>query len=86
VGFLERLAKETGGRLFFARKDADSEITEQIAHDLRRQYVLKYRSSNAEIKSRYKVEIKVSDGRDKTKRKAILRPAYTSQLLLKVDK
>lgn len=86
VAFLERLAKETGGRLFFARKDVTSQITEQIANDLRRQHVLKYRSSNAQVKSRYKVEIKVSDGNDKKKRKAILRPAYTAQQLLNVDK
>ena len=75
VAFLERLAKETGGRLFLARKDAGSEISEQIAHDLRRQYVLQYRSSNAPATPRYKVEIKVRDGKEEKRREEIMLPA-----------
>jgi VWFA-related protein len=85
ITFLERLAKETGGRVFFAEKDLEPGTVDQIAHDLRRQYVLKYRSQNAMSKARHKVEIKMTDSKDKKKRKAILRPAYSSEQLLYVN-
>lgn len=79
---LERLAKETGGRVFFPVRDVDRKIIDQIDHDLRRQYVLKYTTGNVKQKSTYKVEIKVSESKDKKKRKAIFRPAYTLEQLV----
>ena len=84
VMFLERLAKETGGRVFFTEKNSGLEIVDQLAQDLRRQYVLKYRSRNTMSTALHKVEIKVSDSKDKKKRKAILRPAYSTEQLLQV--
>jgi Ca-activated chloride channel family protein len=86
VALLDRLAKETGGRVFLARAGPEQQMIDQIVRDLRHQYVLKYRSRNAQNKSTHKVEIKVSDGKDRRKRKAVLRPAYTAQQLLNTEK
>ena len=82
VEFLQKLAKETGGRLFFAKKNIEPTLVDQIAHDLRRQYVLKYLSPNAMPGSGHKVEIKVIGTKDEKKLKAIYRPSYTAQQLL----
>ncbi|HEY5883599.1 MAG TPA: VWA domain-containing protein [Pyrinomonadaceae bacterium] len=83
--FLQKLSKETGGRLFIVEKGFEPQIIEEVTHDLRRQYVLKYRSQSPGTKSRFKVEIKVSNNKDKQKRKAILRPSYTAQSLINPD-
>lgn len=85
ITFLEKLTRETGGRLFFLETNAASQVSDQIAHDLRRQYVLTYRSPHKMTKSRHKVEIKVTDSKDKKKRKAIHRPSYTNQQLRDVN-
>ena len=85
VMFLEKLARETGGRLVFLERNIEPQVYDQIADDLRRRYVLKYRSPRAMAKTRHKVEIKVTETKDKKKRKAIHRPWYTNQQLRDIN-
>lgn len=86
VALLERLAKETGGRVFFPKQDENSRTMSQIAHDLRRQYRLKYKSTNPLGKPTHKVEIKLGESQHKKRRKAIVRPAYTTAYLLNAQR
>jgi Ca-activated chloride channel homolog len=52
--FLERLAAETGGRCYLARKMTDlPETIERLSNELRNQYMLGYYSSNADNDGKY---------------------------------
>ncbi|HKO62605.1 MAG TPA: VWA domain-containing protein [Pyrinomonadaceae bacterium] len=85
IVFLEKLARESGGRLFFLERNIERHVDDEIAGGLRRRYLLKYRSPGEITKSRHKVEIKVADAKDKKKRRAVHRPWYTNQQLREVN-
>lgn len=77
IRLIERLARETGGRAFFPERPDDfSNALIQIAHDLHRQYVIRYHSAGGAKTKNPKIEIKVSDGPEKRKRKAIYKTRY----------
>ena len=85
IKFVEGLARETGGRAFFPHKPEDfSNALMQIAHDLHLQYVLKYYSTSGKKKNP-KIEIKLSDGPEKSKRKAIFQPRYAGNELYQAN-
>jgi Ca-activated chloride channel homolog len=74
IKLIEGLARETGGRAFFPKKPEDfTNVLMQIAHDLHLQYVIKYQSVSGAKRTNPKIEIKVSDGPGKRKRKAIFK-------------
>lgn len=78
VGLIERLAKETGGRAFFPRKDEEFiKAMAEISHDLQKQYVLGYHSTAGT--SAQTLEIKVSDTPEKKKRRALFKPKYKAE-------
>ncbi len=84
VRLIERLTKETGGRGFFPRKKEDfTKVVAEISHDLQRQYVIGYRST-AGTEKFHTVEIKVSDTPDKKKRRAVLKPKYKTEELVRM--
>ena len=55
---LERLAKETGGRLFeVSRKESVDQIYTEIANELRQQYSLGYTPDRAELTGYHKIHL-----------------------------
>ena len=77
---LERLAKETGGRVFFP--EAASElptIAQEITRDLRTQYVIGYSPTNKARDGSYRnARVTLADAPSRDKRLAITRPDYTA--------
>lgn len=80
VGLLERLAKETGGRVFFP--DSLSElptIASEITRDLRTQYRIGYSPTNKARDGSYRtVRVQIADAAGHDKRIAVTRPGYTA--------
>jgi hypothetical protein len=73
---LKRLAQETGGRVFFANKMSEMQwAAEEIAHDLRIQFVVGYECPNASAKGFHKVQVKIG-GSGNEKLTAIARSGY----------
>jgi Ca-activated chloride channel homolog len=77
---LDKLAKETGGRVFYPKDDKDLEsAAQEIMLDLRSQYVLGFAPLTPAKSGQYrKVEVKVTSPDDKNKLKAITRGGYLS--------
>jgi len=60
---LEKLVKETGGRVFSPYKEELFETFQKINQELRSQYSIGYTSSNSDNEGRYrKIEIKLREG------------------------
>ncbi|MEJ7712338.1 MAG: VWA domain-containing protein [Pyrinomonadaceae bacterium] len=78
--FLERLAKETGGRVFFPESVTElSSIAEEITRDMRTQYRVGYSPTNKARDGSYRtLRITVADAAGRDKRIAITRPGYTA--------
>ncbi len=54
--FLEKLASESGGKAYFARKLADlPEMVDRLSTDLREEYILGYSSNNRRNDGKYRV-------------------------------
>ena len=81
VNLLERLAKETGGRVFFPTSTSElPRIAEEITRDLRTQYVISYNPTNKARDGSYRtVRVTVADASGRDKRIAITRPGYTAR-------
>ena len=73
--FLERLSKETGGKVYFPNSVSElNGIAEDIANELRTQYILSYYPTNSDKSSKYRaIKVNVTDGPNKEKRIAITR-------------
>jgi Ca-activated chloride channel homolog len=73
---LKRLANNTGGRVFFAKKVGElKESIDELIGNLHTQYVIGYDSpAGVGGKTKHKIEIKVVDAPGREKLKAIVRP------------
>ena len=71
--FLERLAKETGGKVYFPNSLSElNGIAQDIASELRTQYILSYYPTDEVKDGRFKnIKVQVNDGPNKEKRIAI---------------
>lgn len=71
--FLERLAKETGGKVYFPNALSElNGIAQDIASELRTQYILSYYPTDEAKDGRFKnIKVTVADGPNKEKRIAI---------------
>jgi Ca-activated chloride channel family protein len=78
MNLLSRLAKETGGRVFFPESTAElPKIAEEITRDMRTQYVIGYSPTNKAHDGTYRtVRVTVADAPGRDKRIAITRPGY----------
>jgi Ca-activated chloride channel family protein len=79
IEFLKRLAQETGGRAFFP--DEPSELTgiaDEVANDLRAQYVIGYNSGDATRGTYRTLRVTVRDASAGGKRTVYARSGYTS--------
>lgn len=74
---LMKIAKETGGRVFYAEKDGElEEAVGEIAENMRARYTLGYAPPELNAKGKGKVEVKLVGAPDKEKLKAeIVSPA-----------
>ncbi|HVG39709.1 MAG TPA: VWA domain-containing protein [Pyrinomonadaceae bacterium] len=81
VNLLERLAQETGGRVFFPESLSQlPEIADEITRDLRTQYRIGYSPTNKARDGSYRaVRVTVADTAGQDKRIAVTRPGYTAQ-------
>jgi Ca-activated chloride channel family protein len=73
--FLERLAKETGGKVYFPNSLSElNGIAQDIANELRTQYILSYYPTNPDKEGKFRgIKVTVSDGPNKEKRIPITR-------------
>ncbi|HJQ34961.1 MAG TPA: VWA domain-containing protein [Pyrinomonadaceae bacterium] len=80
VDLLDRMAKETGGRTFYPNSLSELPgIADQITKDLRTQYVIGYKPTNAARPGEFRpVRVAVAD-RGGEKRIAVTRSGYTAQ-------
>lgn len=77
VELLEKLARETGGRVFFPRNVEElGNAMKEITHDLHTQYVVGYHPEVKSAKDEHKVQIKLIEAPGGEKRTAITRPVY----------
>jgi Ca-activated chloride channel family protein len=75
-GLLNRIAEESGGRVFFPRDTKEtSEAIEQIAHDLHFQYLIGYQRQGKPEKGFRKIKVKLTT-RGREKLTVITRPGY----------
>ncbi len=77
-GLLERLASETGGRVFYPDDVKELEdAAEEIVKNLRAHYVVGYTpTATPSVKPFRKVEIKLAETKGKEKRRAVHRQSY----------
>jgi Ca-activated chloride channel family protein len=77
-GLLNRIAEESGGRVFFPRDTEEtSQAVEQIAHDLHFQYLIGYeRQSKPGEKGFRKLKVKLTSTPGRGKLSVITRPGY----------
>jgi Ca-activated chloride channel homolog len=76
---LNRVARETGGRVFFPKTLADlAQAMGEIIHDLRTQYVISYESKNNPSKDNFrKIEVKIKESPPGSEKlTAITKPGY----------
>lgn len=75
MAFLERLAKETGGKVYFPNSLNElTGIAQDIASELRTQYSIGYIPTNTENDGSYRgIKVLVADGPNKQKRIAVTR-------------
>lgn len=80
--FLTRIAKETGGNVYFPESaDELSKIALEINSELRTQYVIAYSPTNENRDGTYrKIDVKIADAPDKTKRNAVTRTGRTASV------
>lgn len=80
VNLLERMAKETGGRVFFPDSLTElPQIADEITRDLRTQYRVAYNPTNKARDGSYRaVRVNIADTDSRDKRIAITRPGYTA--------
>ena len=73
--FLERLAKETGGKVYFPNALSElNGIATDIANELRTQYLISYQPSEDKKDAQYRaIKVTVNDGPNKERRIAITR-------------
>lgn len=73
--FLENLAKETGGKVYFPNSVSElNQIANDISNELRTQYLVSYSPTNDAKDGRFKsIRVAVDDGPNKEKRIAITR-------------
>lgn len=73
--FLERMTEETGGKVYFPESLAELDsIAEDIARELRTQYLISYYPTNTAQDGTFrKIKVQVADGPGKQKRIAITR-------------
>ncbi len=73
--FLERLAKETGGKVYFPNMLSElNGIASDIASELRTQYLISYYPTNTEKDGSFRtIKVNVTDGPNKEKRIALTR-------------
>jgi Ca-activated chloride channel family protein len=78
--FLERLAKETGGKVYFPNSLTElNGIAQDIANELRTQYILSYYPTNPDKEGKFRaIKVNVTDGPNKEKRIAITRTGIQS--------
>jgi Ca-activated chloride channel family protein len=81
VSLLNRLATETGGRVFYPNSLSELPgIASEITRDLRTQYVVSYYPTNKDHDGTYRaIRVTVADEGSKEKRIAITRPGYTAK-------
>jgi Ca-activated chloride channel homolog len=80
-GFLERLAKETGGKVYFPNSLSElNGIAQDIANELRTQYTISY-SPPGDVKpgTFRPIKVTVNDGPNKEKRIAVTRTGVQSE-------
>lgn len=77
-GLLKRVAKESGGRVFFARHPSElGRAAAEIVHDLHTQYTLGYQSTNTDRRENFRrVEIRIANAPGHRSLTAITRPGY----------
>jgi Ca-activated chloride channel family protein len=75
VNFINRLAKETGGRAFFPESLSDlPKIAEEIVRDMRTQYVVSYSPTNKSRDGSFRsIRVAVADAPGRDKRIALTR-------------
>jgi Ca-activated chloride channel family protein len=75
MAFLERIAKETGGKVYFPNSLNElTGIAKDIASELRTQYSIGYIPTNTENDGSYRtIKVSVADGPNKEKRIAVTR-------------
>lgn len=80
AGFLDRLAKDTGGRAFFPESTSELEqIAGEITRDLRTQYRVGYSPTNKARDGSYRaLRVAIADAAGRDKRIAVTRPGYTA--------
>lgn len=76
--YIERLAKETGGRVFYPRTgDELTEASAEIMRDLRQQYLIGYTPTlNPKSKPYRKIKVVIERAKGSEKRTAITRAGY----------
>jgi Ca-activated chloride channel family protein len=79
--FLERLAKETGGKTYFPNSLSElNGIAQDIASELRTQYILSYYPTNPNKEGAYRaIKVNVADGPNKEKRIAVTRTGIQTE-------
>ncbi len=79
--FLERLAKETGGKVYFPNSLSElNEIAQDIANELRTQYSIGYLPSNDAKDGTFRpIKVTVADGPNKEKRIAVTRTGIQTE-------
>lgn len=79
--FLERLAKETGGKVYFPNSLSElNPIAQDIANELRTQYSIGYQPAGDKKDLTYRaIKVAVTDGPNKEKRIAITRSGIQSE-------
>ncbi|HEY8560415.1 MAG TPA: VWA domain-containing protein [Pyrinomonadaceae bacterium] len=79
--FLERLAKETGGKVYFPNTLSElNGIAQDIANELRTQYTISYQPAEDKKDAAYRaIKVNVTDGPNKEKRIAITRTGIQKQ-------
>lgn len=77
--FLERLATETGGKVYFPNDISElNQIANDISAELRTQYLVSYSPTNTARDGRFKnIRVTVADGPNKEKRIAVTRSGRT---------
>jgi Ca-activated chloride channel family protein len=81
--FLERLAKETGGKVYFPNALSElNGIASDIASELRTQYLISYYPTNTEKDGTFRtIKVTVADGPNKEKRIAQTRSGRKAEIL-----
>ena len=80
--FLERLATETGGKVYFPNSVGElNTIANDIASELRTQYLVSYYPTNTKKDGTFRaIKVVVNDGPNKTKRIAVTRTGRKAEL------